>query len=622
MLAENEFLVLNDLRESPGGVQRDISRRTGLSLGTVNATIKLLLDRGYLRDMDVTALGIKALAPHRVDNAIIMAAGISSRFVPISYEKPKGTLTVRGEILIERLIRQLKEAGVDDITVVIGYMKEQFFYLEDTFGVRLVINDEFAERNNNSTLRLVKNRLANTYIVASDSYFSKNVFSSYVYRAYYAAVFIEGPTDEHCIRTEGKKRITKVTVSGADEWVMFGEAYFDRKFSQTFVQVLEEVYDHPETKPKLWEVIYAEHIRRFDMDIKKYPDGMIYEFDSLEDVRRFDPNFITNIDSDVLDNICATLNCQRGDIRGIVPIEAGLSNFSFYFRIEGKQDISENSGEYTSDGSSKDSSEYVYRHPGIATQGILNRAVEAEVELIARDLGLDKTFLHQDSIKGWKISRFVHITDPFDYHNSHHVETALSMIRKLHTSNRVVDSTFDIHRETNKIKALLVGTRQLDFPDFEELDARAAQLYRHVSKDSDALCLCHNDFYEPNILIADDTFYLIDWEYTGMSDYASDLGTFICCSDYNYEEAVRVLETYHGHKLTPRELLHCMAYVSLSGYYWFIWALNKEAAHESVGEWLHLWYRFAKEYGVIAEKLLEEYNNTPSNKTGKENDQA
>ena len=55
---------------------------------------------------------------NKVDNAIILAAGMSSRFVPLSYEIPKGLLVVKGERLIERQIRQLKEAGIDDITVV------------------------------------------------------------------------------------------------------------------------------------------------------------------------------------------------------------------------------------------------------------------------------------------------------------------------------------------------------------------------------------------------------------------------------------------------------------------------------------------------------------------------
>lgn len=586
MLTENEFLVLDDVRVNPGIVQREIAEHTGLSLGTVNGAFKQLEERKYCKANFVTELGMKALEPYKVENAIIMAAGLSSRFAPISYEKPKGTLTVRGEILIERVIRQLQAAGINNIIVVIGYMKEQYLYLEDTFGVKLVINEIFAERNNNSTLKLVEDQLSNTYIVTSDNYFVENVFKPYVYHAYYASVYMEGPTEEWCLRTEKKKRITKVTIGGADEWVMYGEAYWDRTFSQHFVKVLNDVYDNPETKPKLWEAIYVDHLREFDMHIKKYPEGVIYEFDSLDDVREFDPNFITNINSGVLDNICTTLSCKREDIRNIAPMEAGLSNFSFYFKVIDK--------------------EYVYRHPGLATQGILNRAVEAEVEEIAYGLGLDESFLYQDPIKGWKISHFITVTEPFDYHNKHHVKEALAMVKKLHRSDIKVDSTFDLYQDTQRIKALLIGSKQLDFPDFEILDTRATRLYEKVHQTTDKFYLCHNDFYEPNILVADNRFYLIDWEYAGMSDYASDLGTFICCSDYTFDEAVEVLTAYFEREPTSEELFHCMAYVSLAGYFWFIWALNKEAANESVGEWLHRWYRYAKEFGEIADNLSEQ----------------
>ena len=41
-------------------------------------------------------------------NAIILAAGKSNRFAPFTYERPKGLFRVKGEILIERQIEQLR----------------------------------------------------------------------------------------------------------------------------------------------------------------------------------------------------------------------------------------------------------------------------------------------------------------------------------------------------------------------------------------------------------------------------------------------------------------------------------------------------------------------------------
>ena len=585
MLTENEFLILNELREAPGAVQREIARKTDLSLGSVNSTVKLLESRRYLDNSQITALGMKALEPYRVDNAIILAAGVSSRFIPLSYEKPKGTLTVCGEVLIERAIEQLKEVGIHNIILVVGYMKEHYFYLEDKYQVKLVFNDDYIERNSHGSLKLVQDHMLNSYILPSDNYYIENVFSPYVYKAYYASVFMEGPTNEYCLRLGKGKRINKVFHGGADEWVMMGEAYFDRNFSKCFNDALNRIYDQPETKAKLWEEVFADFTDELDMDIRKYPDGVVVEFDSLEDVRKFDPYFITNIDSDILDNICTVLSCNRNDIHGIAPVLGGIGNYSFYFRI-GDQ-------------------EYVYRHPGRATQGLLNRAAEAEAEEIALELGLDETFIYLDPAKGWKISRFVHITEPFDHFNDRHVKMALSMIRTLHESGRKIDNTFDLREETEKIKQRLIGKTQLDFADYKELDSRINRLYEFVSKDP-TICLCHSDFYDPNILISDDKFYLIDWEYAGMSNYASDLGTFVCCSPYNYDEALNVFRVYFGRELTSEETMHCVAFVALAGYYWFIWALNKEAVDGSVGEWLHLWYSYAKDFGLIAEKMINE----------------
>ena len=65
----------------------------------------------------------------KVTNAIILAAGKSKRFKPISDYCPKGLSIVKGEVLIERQIKQLQAVGISDITIVVGYKKEMFFYL-------------------------------------------------------------------------------------------------------------------------------------------------------------------------------------------------------------------------------------------------------------------------------------------------------------------------------------------------------------------------------------------------------------------------------------------------------------------------------------------------------------
>ena len=122
--------------------------------------------------------------------------------------------------------------------------------------------------------------------------------------------------------------------------------------------------------------------------------------------------------------------------------------------------------------------------------------------------------------------------------------------RTLHRSGIASAWTFDVHEDTKKMLALLDERHRTSFPDFDQLYDLAERLNDLVKCAPENMVLCHNDFYEPNFLVQKDRMHLIDWEYSGMSDYASDLAVYICCSDYTYDEALHVLELYFQRPLT------------------------------------------------------------------------
>ena len=574
---KRNFTVLNALRENAGASQRDLAKETGLSLGGVNAALKELEGQGLIQNGELAAKGFEALHPYKVDNAIIMAAGLSSRFAPISYEKPKGLLQVRGEVLIERQIRQLQEAGINNITVVVGYKKEFFFYLENKFGVSIVVNDEYASRNNNGSLMRVRDRLSNTYICSSDDYFTVNPFEPYVYEAYYSAQYADGETKEWCLKTGPQDRITGVTIGGRDSWYMLGHVYFDRTFSSRFSKILESEYHRDETKGKLWEELYIDHIKELSMTMRKYPDGVIHEFDSLDELRDFDPNFIENVDTEIFNNIARVLSCSKREIRDVYPLKQGLTNLSCHFRT--------------------DSGEYVYRHPGVGTEVLINRKGEVQAQTVAKEVGLDDTFIYEDPEKGWKISRFIPDCRQLDPHDRDQVARAMQMARDLHECGVRVDTSFDFYLESKRYEELLLEKGPIDIPGYEEMSRKVDKLEAYVKADNAPVCLCHNDFFMLNFLIDDtDHYYLIDWEYAGMSDYANDFGTFCVCCELNEDEVLEALEDYFGRKPTLEELRHNLAHVQLAGWCWYLWSLLKEAEGDYVGEWLYTYYRYADTY--------------------------
>ena len=266
-------------------------------------------------------------------NAIIMAAGTASRFVPLSAERPKGLLEVKGEILIERQIRQLQEAGISDITIVVGYKAEMFEYLKEKFGVSIVLNEDYYRYNNTSSVIRVLDKLSNTYICSSDNYFPENVFKEQPNQSYYSALYAEGKTGEYCLTLDAKDNITEVAIGGHDAWYMIGHVYFSEDFSKAFKQLLAVEYEKEETKQGYWEDVYIRYINELPlMRVHCYKEHDIEEFDSIDELRLFDESYIHDTRSSVVKAIANELNCTEADLSMFTRIKHDGDYLLFTFQ--------------------------------------------------------------------------------------------------------------------------------------------------------------------------------------------------------------------------------------------------------------------------------------------------
>ena len=269
-----------------------------------------------------------------VRNAIIMAAGTSSRFVPLSVERPKGLLEVKGEILIERQICQLLEAGIRDITIVVGYKAEMFTYLKDKYCVNVVMNEDYARFNNTSSIIKVIDKLDNTFVCSSDNYFPENVFLPQSEESYYSARYAHGKTNEYCLTTDIADYITKVEVGGHDSWYMVGHVFFNHSFSEKFREIMEVEYENDETRKGYWEDVYIKYIDQLPpMKINRYKENEIQEFDSLDELRIFDLSYIDNTRSSVVVDICKKLDTTESNVHGFENIKHEGDGLLFYFYV-------------------------------------------------------------------------------------------------------------------------------------------------------------------------------------------------------------------------------------------------------------------------------------------------
>ena len=302
----------------------------------INLAVKALTSAGYLENNRVTAKGEQLLNEHKVDNAVILAAGMSTRFVPLNYDLPKGLLVVKGETLIERQIRQLNEKGITEIIIVVGHMKEKFEFLTKKYNVILVEATDYKQRNNHASVYAARKYLKNTIITSSDLYFEQNVFQTYAYDSYYCTIFVPGKTAERGIKTDDDDKIIQTFYGDRcyDIWVTLGHAFFSKEFSRNMIKLIEEKYLPPEFAGLFWADIQDRHIDKLYMYAKRCPEDVIYEFDSLEELREFDEKYLFDSGSTVLKQICKRLGVEEGDLVGFESMK-DLKNSTFKFRCRG-----------------------------------------------------------------------------------------------------------------------------------------------------------------------------------------------------------------------------------------------------------------------------------------------
>jgi hypothetical protein len=156
--------------------------------------------------------------------------------------------------------------------------------------------------------------------------------------SYYAALYADGKTAEWCMTEDHDGFIDHVQVGGEHAWYMLGHTFWSHEFSARFLKILLEIYDLPETADLLWESIYMKHLDVLKMKIRKYPNDAIFEFDTLDELRVFDPSYVTDTRSVILKQVATELSCLESDICDVRSYKDGNNAAAgIRFLIHGNQ---------------------------------------------------------------------------------------------------------------------------------------------------------------------------------------------------------------------------------------------------------------------------------------------
>lgn len=145
---------------------RDVSRRIREeeSLDGVEGTIASMRDVFELAgNRELEEAERRYLAPPRTaTRAVVIAASRGAALGPLTADRPKCMIDVRGQPLLRRLVSTLKECGVRDVTVVRGYKKEAI----DVGGISTVDNDAYETTGEAASLACAMDRLEGACVVS------------------------------------------------------------------------------------------------------------------------------------------------------------------------------------------------------------------------------------------------------------------------------------------------------------------------------------------------------------------------------------------------------------------------------------------------------------------------
>ena len=228
--------------------------------------------------------------------AVLMAAGLGTRMKPLTDTIPKPLVKVNGIPMIETVINGLKERGIDEISVVTGYLGECFSYLPPKYpGLKLIENREYETVNNISSIKAAADifRGRDVFICEADLYISDpSIFDTDLTDSCYFGKFVEGHSDDWVFEQDGEGYIKRVGKVGDDCYNMCGISFFKGKDSAVIADAVCERYLKPGYEELFWDDVVNENLCRLKLKVHPVNNDQIVEIDSVDELCVIDPSYI------------------------------------------------------------------------------------------------------------------------------------------------------------------------------------------------------------------------------------------------------------------------------------------------------------------------------------------
>lgn len=289
-LEKLEFEILTSLIK--GRVSTDeLASTLNQPMDVLEHAYRILTEKGLLSSASVTDEGFAALEPYKVKRAVFFAAGFGSRLIPITFNTPKPLVRVQGTRIIDTLLDAVVSAGISDITIVRGYLGEQFDQLLYKYPhIKFIDNPEYNVTNNISSAVKARHLFSNAYIFESDLLLKNPALvTPYQYTSNYLGVPVE-KTDDWCLFTNRKGRIVRIAVGGRNCHHLFGLSYWNEEDGRRLEKHMKQAYEMPGGKERYWDLVPLDiFIDDYDIRIRECSFDDIIEIDTFKELCEIDP---------------------------------------------------------------------------------------------------------------------------------------------------------------------------------------------------------------------------------------------------------------------------------------------------------------------------------------------